>query len=55
MSWWNRLWRRRQMEEQLEKELRFHLEQHTTELHASGHALKKHSARPGLPSAAPSR
>jgi predicted permease len=37
MSWWNRLWRRRQMEEQLEKELRFHLEQHTADLIAHGH------------------
>jgi predicted permease len=37
MSWWNRLWRRRQMEEQLEKELHFHLEQHTADLIAQGH------------------
>ena len=32
MTWWQRLWRGRQMEEQLEKELRFHLERHATEL-----------------------
>ena len=37
MTWWNRLWRRNQMEDQLEKELRFHLEQHTAELIARGH------------------
>src|SRR5437868_9296690 len=36
MSWWHRLWRRRQMEEQLEKELRFHLDQHTADLTARG-------------------
>jgi predicted permease len=36
MSWWNRLWRRKQMEEQLEKELRFHIEQHTAELISQG-------------------
>jgi predicted permease len=36
MSWWHRLWRRRQLEEQLEKELRFHLEQHTADLIARG-------------------
>jgi predicted permease len=38
MTWWKRLWRRRQMEEQLEKELGFHLEQHTAELIVRGHA-----------------
>jgi predicted permease len=27
MNWWQRLWRRKQMEQQLEKELRFHLDQ----------------------------
>jgi hypothetical protein len=37
MTWWQRLWRRRQLEEQLEKELRFHLDQHTTDLIAQGH------------------
>ena len=38
MSWWHRLWRRRQMEEQLEKEVRFHLDQHTADLIAHGRA-----------------
>ena len=38
MKWWQRLLRRRTMEEQLEKELRFHIEQHTNELIAEGHA-----------------
>ena len=37
MSWWQRLWRRKQMEEQLDKEMRFHLDQHTNELIAQGH------------------
>ncbi len=37
MTWWHRLWRRRQMDEQLDKELRFHLEQHAAELIARGH------------------
>jgi predicted permease len=37
MTWWQRLWRRGQMEEQLEKELRFHLDQHIADLTASGH------------------
>jgi hypothetical protein len=37
MSWWQRLWRRRQMEEQLEKELSFHIEQHAADLVANGH------------------
>src|SRR5215831_778399 len=37
MNWWQRLWRRKEMDEQLEKELRFHLEQHVTELIAQGH------------------
>src|ERR1700719_3910011 len=32
MNWWQRLWRRKQMDEQLEKELRYHLEQHASEL-----------------------
>src|ERR1700716_2982968 len=38
MTWWQRLWRRRQMEEQLEKELRFPLDQHASELIAQGHS-----------------
>lgn len=37
MTWWHRVWRRRQMEEQLEKELRFHIEQHAHDLIAQGH------------------
>lgn len=41
MSWWHRLWRRRQMEEHLEKELRFHLDQHTAELVARGCTLEE--------------
>jgi predicted permease len=38
MSWWQRLWRRKEMEEQLEKELRFHLDEHANELIAQGNA-----------------
>jgi predicted permease len=36
VTWWHRLWRRNTMEAQLEKELRFHLDQHTADLVASG-------------------
>ena len=36
MTWWQRLWRRGQMEEQLDKEMRFHLDQHTIDLIAHG-------------------
>jgi predicted permease len=36
MSWWHRLFHRRQLEEQLEKELRLHLDLHTSELIAQG-------------------
>jgi predicted permease len=36
MTWWQRLWRKNQMEVQLDKEMRFHLEQHTNELIAQG-------------------
>jgi predicted permease len=36
MNWWQRLLGRGKMEEQLEKEMRFHLEQHASELIASG-------------------
>jgi predicted permease len=36
MTWWHRLFRRRKNEEELEKELRFHLDQHITDLIASG-------------------
>jgi MacB-like periplasmic core domain len=38
MTWWQRLWRRTEMEAQLEKELHFHLDQHATDLIARGHA-----------------
>ena len=37
MNWWNRFWRRQQIDEQLEKELAFHLEEHTSELIAQGY------------------
>jgi predicted permease len=36
MTWWQRLWRRNQLEEQLNKEMQFHLDQHTNELIAQG-------------------
>lgn len=36
MNWWQRLVRRKKMEEQLEKELRFHVEEHVSQLVASG-------------------
>jgi len=47
MNWWQRLWRRKQMEEDLEKELRFHLDQHVNELIAQGCApdLAQRNAR----------
>lgn len=37
MTWWQRLWRRGQMEEQLDKELRFHLDQYAAALIERGH------------------
>lgn len=37
MTWWHRLWRRKQLEEQLEKELRFHIDQHAADLITRGH------------------
>src|SRR5260370_39972588 len=37
MSWWQRLWRRNEIEEQLHKELQFHLDQQTASLIAHGH------------------
>src|SRR5580704_17749894 len=37
MTWWHRLWRRKQMEEQLEKELRFHLDAYAADLVVRGH------------------
>jgi predicted permease len=36
MTWWHRLWRRKQMEDQLDRELRFHLDQHAADLIARG-------------------
>src|SRR5438477_10574460 len=47
MNWWQRLWRRKQMEEDLEKELRFHLEEHANDLVAQGYApdLARRKAR----------
>ncbi len=36
MTWWQRLWRRNQMEAQLDKELRFHIDQHAHDLMARG-------------------
>ena len=36
MSWWHRLRHGAEMEQQLDKELRFHLEQHTADLIATG-------------------
>jgi predicted permease len=36
MTWWQRLWRRTQMEQQLDKELRFHLDRHAADLIARG-------------------
>src|SRR5260370_12478789 len=37
MTWWHRLWSRKQMEEQLEKELSFHIDQRTNDLIARGY------------------
>jgi predicted permease len=37
MTWFKRLWRRRELEEQLEKELRFHMEAHAADLIARGY------------------
>src|SRR5260370_5769606 len=36
MTWWQRLWRRTQLEDQLEKELRFHLDQQAGDRGARG-------------------
>lgn len=36
MSWWHRLFRRKEMENRLEKELRFHLERHEADLISAG-------------------
>ncbi len=37
MTWWQRLWRRGQLEEQLDQELRSHLDEQTAELIERGH------------------
>jgi putative ABC transport system permease protein len=36
MNWWQRLWRRQQMEEHLDKEVQFHIAQHAVDLMARG-------------------
>jgi predicted permease len=36
MSWWKRLWQRRQMEDRLDREMRFHLDEHVADLVARG-------------------
>src|SRR5260370_1235147 len=36
MTWWQRLWHRREVEEQRDKELRFHIDQHAGDLTARG-------------------
>src|ERR1039458_1440611 len=36
MTWWQRLWRRTQMEDQLDQEVRFHLERYAADLIARG-------------------
>jgi predicted permease len=36
MTWWQRLWRRKELEEQLAKELRFHIEERITALRNAG-------------------
>src|SRR5215213_9513128 len=38
MTWWHRLFHRRQHEEKLEKELRHHLDLHTTDLIGQGYS-----------------
>src|SRR5689334_11987682 len=41
MSWWQRLWRRKQMDEQLDKELQFHLEQQARDLMEQGYSAEE--------------
>jgi hypothetical protein len=41
MTWWHRLWRRKQLDTQLDKELRFHLDQHIADLIAGGLSLEQ--------------
>jgi hypothetical protein len=48
MSWLRRLWLRKKMEEELEKELRFHLDHHTADLIAQGHAPEEARRRARL-------
>ncbi len=38
MNWWQRLWRRKEMEEDLEKELHFHIDELANQLIAQGNA-----------------
>jgi putative ABC transport system permease protein len=37
MNWWQRVWKRKELDEQLDKELRFHLEQQSAEIQAQGY------------------
>src|ERR1044072_7461063 len=41
MTWWHRLFHRRQYEEQLEKELRHHLDLHTSDLIRQGYSREE--------------
>src|ERR1043165_5324549 len=41
MTWWHRLFHRRQHEEQLEKEIRHHLELHTSDLIKQGYSREE--------------
>src|SRR5215203_3484923 len=38
MKWWQRLFRRRQLDQELEKELSFHIDQHTSDLIEQGYS-----------------
>ena len=55
MNWTQRLLQRNKMEAQLDKEVRFHIEQHTDELIARGHAPAEADAWLSSPSAAPNK
>src|ERR1700758_2530124 len=48
MNWWNRFWRRQQIDEQLEKELSFHIEEHISDLIAQGYDPKEARRRARL-------
>jgi hypothetical protein len=37
MNWWQRVWKRKELDEQLDKELRFHLERQSAEIQAQGY------------------